>query len=158
MKFIAVLLCPLAFVCAVWAQEPAPTVPAKAPAKKAEAGKKAEPAKPEEPAPIQGIVVSRGALGFMGVEIVDSTFKISFYDAKRKPVKADVTRALLRWDSKARSGSERVMLNLSDDGKSLASSRNIRPPYLFKLFITLLKDTAAGEEAASETHVVDFRG
>ena len=158
MKLIAVLLCPLAFMSAVWAQGPAPTGSTKAPAQKAEAGKKAEPAKPEEPAPIQGIVVSRGALGFLGVEIVDSTFKISFYDAKRKPVKADVTRALLRWDSKARSGSERVMLNLSDDGKSLASPRNIRPPYLFKLFITLLKDAAAGEEAAGETHVVDFRG
>ena len=149
MKIFAALLCSLVLAVSLHAQTPG--------ANKA-APKKAEPAKADEPAPIQGIVVSRGALGFLGVEIVESTFKISFYDAKRKPVKADVTRALLRWDSKARSGSERVMLNLSDDGKSLASPRNIRPPYLFKLFITLLKDSAAGEEAAGETHVIDFRG
>ena len=145
---IFVVLCALVLTVGAWAQGTA--VPGSA--------KKTDAAKTEAPPQIEGIVVPRGTLGFMGVQIVNSTFKISFYDAKRKPVKADVTRALLRWDSKARSGSERVMLNLSDDGKSLGSSRNIRPPYLFKLFITLLKDSAAGEEAAGETHVVDFRG
>ena len=92
------------------------------------------------------------------MQIVNSTFKISFYDANRKPAKADVARALLRWVPKSRSGSEWVVLNLSEDGKSLVSPKTIRPPYFFKLFITLLKDAPAGEEAAGETYVVDFRG
>ena len=149
MKIIAVLLCSLVLAASLHAQAPGP--------KKA-APKTVEPAKKEEPAAIEGIVVSRGALGFLGVQIVNSTFKISFYDANKKPAKADVARALLRWDPKSRSGSERVVLNLSEDGMSLTSPKNIRPPYLFKLFITLLKDAAAGEDAAGETHVIDFRG
>lgn len=149
MKIIALLLCSLVLVGTLRAQSPA--------AKKA-APKTAEPAKKEEPAMIEGMVVSRGALGFMGVQIVNSTFKISFYDTKKKPAKADVVRAVLRWDPKYKVGQERVLLNLGEDGKSLASPKNIRPPYLFKLFITLLKDAAEGEEAAGETHVIDFRG
>lgn len=150
MKTTAALLCLLVLAGSVAAQD------APAPAKAAP--KNGEPAK-AEPAPvIEGIVVPRGALGFMGVQIVNSTFKISFYDAKRKPAKADVTRALLRWDPKYKKGSERVVLNVSEDGKSLSSPRDIRPPYLFKLFITLLKDGAEGEDASGETHVIDFRG
>ena len=149
MKIFAALLCSLVLAVSLHAQPPGATKAAP---------KKAEPAKTEEPAPIEGIVVSRGALGFLGVQIVNSTFKISFYDVKRKPAKADVVRAALRWDPKYKVGQERVVLNLSEDGKSLTSPKNIRPPYLFKLFITLLKDAAEGEEAAGETHVIDFRG
>lgn len=140
---------PEVMVRAVLAAEPG----TKAAPKKGEAAKKAEPAK------IEGIEVSRGAAGFMGVQMVGSTFKISFYDAKRKPIAADVARALLRWDPKNKVGSERVVLNRAEDGMSLTSPKNIRPPYLFKLYITLLKTAGEGEaaEAAGETHVIDFR-
>lgn len=120
--------------------------------------KKADAAKKEAPATIEGVEVSRGALGYLGVQIVNGSFKISFYDAKKKPITADVTRALLRWNPKYKSGSDRVVLNLSGDGKSLSSARDIRPPYLFKLFITLLKEAADGDDAAGETFVIDFRG
>ena len=79
MKTTAALLCLLVLAGSVAAQD------APAPAKAAP--KKGEPAE-AEPAPvIEGIVVPRGALGFMGVQIVNSTFKISFYDAKKKPAK-----------------------------------------------------------------------
>ncbi len=145
---ISAVLCSLVLTVGAWAQGPA--VPGSA--------KKADAPKTEAPPQIEGIVVPRGALGFMGVEIVNSTFKISFYDAKKKPTKADVTRALLRWDPKYKAGSERLLLSVSEDGKSLTSPRNIRPPYLFKLFITLMKDGAEGEDGAGETHVIDFRG
>ncbi len=147
MKTSAVL-CSLVLAVGVWAQGTAGPG----------ATKKADTAKAEAPPQIEGIVVPRGALGYMGVQIVNNTFKISFYDAKKKPTKADVTRALLRWDPKYKVGSERVLLNVSEDGKSLASPRNIRPPYLFKLFITLMKDGTEGEDGAGETHVIDFRG
>ncbi|MDP3070590.1 MAG: hypothetical protein Q8N18_09890 [Opitutaceae bacterium] len=113
-----------------------------------------------EPAKIEGIEVSRGAAGFMGVQIVGNTFKISFYDAKRKPIAADVPRAVLRWNPKNISGSERLLLTRTDDGMALTSPRIVRPPYLFKLYITLLPGAAEGEavEGSGETHVIDFRG
>jgi hypothetical protein len=116
-------------------------------------------AKAEEPPKIEGMEVPRAGGGFLGVAIVGGTFKISFYDAKRKAAPADVARALLRWDPKYKQGSERVVLTPSADGKSLTSAKTIRPPYAFKLFITLLKDTAGAEEAAAgEVLVIDFRG
>jgi hypothetical protein len=152
MKKSAVLCCS-ALVVFAWAQ---PTV-GMAQTKAADSAKKADGAKKEAPPTIDGVEVSRGALGFLGVQIVEGSFKIAFYDAKKKPIKADVTRALLRWNPKYKIGSERVVLNLSGDGKSLTSARDIRPPYLFKLFITLLKDGADGEDAAGETYVIDFR-
>jgi len=120
-------------------------------------GKKAEPPSAEEPATIEGMEVSRGERGFMGVQIVNGTFKIAFYDAKKKLIAPDVVRAALWWDPKYKVGRERVVLNLSGDGKSLSSPRAIRPPYNFKLFITLIKESTEAEDAAGETHVIDFR-
>lgn len=123
------------------------------------AAAKREAPKAAEPAKIEGIEVARGAAGFLGVAMVGNTFKITFYDAKKKPISADVARAVLRWDPKYKVGSERVVLNRTEDGKALASSRNIRPPHVFKLYITLIKDAGEGEaaEGAGETHVIDFR-
>ncbi len=136
---------------------PAPKTAADAAAaKKADAAKKAEPAKKEEPK-IEGVVVSRGEKGFMGVEIVGGAFKITFYDAKRKKIAPDVARAALRWDAKYKVGQERVVLNPGGDGKSLSNPKTIRPPYTFKLFITLLKEATEDEQAVGETHVIDFR-
>lgn len=126
--------------------------------KRAEAAKKSEPASKAEAPKIDGMEVARAGGGFLGVQIVGATFKISFYDAQKKPVAPDVARAALRWDPKYKVGKESVVLNLSEDQKSLSSPRNIRPPYQFKLFITLLKETSASEEAAGETLVIDFRG
>jgi hypothetical protein len=115
--------------------------------------------KVEEVAKVEGMEVARAGGGLLGVAMVGGTFKISFYDAKRKPAQADVSRALLRWDPKYKLGSERVVLTLGADGKSLVSPKPIRPPYAFKLFITLLKDaTGAEESAAGEVLVIDFRG
>ncbi|MEO6244968.1 MAG: hypothetical protein ABIQ12_06000 [Opitutaceae bacterium] len=152
MKRTAVLCCSALTVFAL-AQIGVATAQPKA----ADSAKQAEAAKNAAPPTIEGVEVSRGALGYLGVQIVDSSFKISFYDAKKKPIKADVTRALLRWNPKYKSGSDRVVLNLSGDGKSLSAPRDIRPPYVFKLFITLLKDAADGDDTAGETYVIDFR-
>lgn len=125
----------------------------KAPATKAPAGKDA--AKKEEPK-IEGMTIPRGKK-FLGLQIVNGTFKLSFYDEKKKPVAADMPRAILRWDPKYKVGKERVVLNISEDGKSLASPRSIRPPYSFKLYITLLKEATEAEEPAGETFVIDFQ-
>jgi hypothetical protein len=120
-------------------------------------GKAADKGKKEEPAKIEGVEIARGeGKGYLGVQIVNSTFKINFYDAKKKPVAPDVARAALRWDPKYKVGEERVILNPSE--KSLASPKNIRPPYNFKLFITLFKEPAEGADpVVSENYVIDFR-
>lgn len=130
---------------------PAKTAPAaKAPAAKA--------VKKEEPPPkIEGITIPRGK-NFLGIQIVNGTFKLSFYDEKKKPVPPDVSRAVLRWDPKYKVGKERLLLGPGEDGKSLSSPKNIRPPYNFKLYITLLKEASEAEEPAGETFVIDFTG
>jgi len=150
------------------AQTPAPApVPGKtAPAAKSVPAAKAAPAakapaaktvKKEEPPPkIEGITIPRGK-NFLGIQIVNGTFKLSFYDEKKKSIPADVSRAVLRWDPKYKVGKERLLLGPSEDGKSLSSPKNIRPPYNFKLYITLLKEASEAEDPAGETFVIDFQ-
>ncbi len=124
---------------------------AKAPAKKAEA-----------PPKIEGMEIARGTKGFLGLQLVGGTFKLSFYDMKKKPVAPDVARALLRWDPKGKVGQERLVLNR--DGMALSSPRPVKPPYVFKLFITLIPEgVATGADnpdaaPAGETIVVDYKG
>lgn len=131
---------------------PPPTKAGAGTAKKADDKAKKE----EPPAKIDGIEISRGAKGYMGIQIVNSTFKLSFYDAKKKPIAPDVARATLRWDPKYKVGDERVVLNPSE--KALTSPKNIRPPYNFKLFITLFKEPAEGADpVVSENYTIDFR-
>jgi hypothetical protein len=137
---------------------PAPPPPAgEGRAPKTAPGKTAKaPQKAEEMGKIAGIEIPRGK-GFLGIQIVESTFRLSFYDEKKKPVPADLDRAALRWDPKYKVGEERVVLTRTEDGKSLGSPKNIRPPYNFKLFITLIKDAAEGQAPVNETVVIDFR-
>jgi hypothetical protein len=136
------------------------TKPAPSPAA-AKAPAKAEPKKEEPMGTIEGIEIKRGS-GYLGIQLVGGNFKLSFYDAKKKPVVADVSRAVLRWPVAYRELDERTVLNPSGDGKSLTSEKIVRAPHTFKLFITLLagaNDKAgANEEAGSETFVVDFKG
>ncbi len=119
----------------------------------------AQPAEPaaetaaEEAAPtLPGTVVQRKNGTFLSVTIENTAFKVTFYDAKKKPMDPDVARAAARWDPKNKIGREHRVLNLSDDGKSLVSPV-IRPPYNFKLFLVLLSE----EGEAVENFVIDFR-
>ncbi len=131
---------------AVKTAPPAKTTPAASAAKKKE----------EPPAKIEGTTIPRGKK-FLGIQIVNGTFKLSFYDEKKKPVTADAARAVLRWDPKYKVGKERLLLSPSEDGKSLTSPKTVRPPYNFKLFITLLNDATDAEEPVGETFVIDFQ-
>lgn len=151
MKTLVALLVSLGVVL-VAAAQPAPQAKA-APAGKDAAGKAG--AKKDEPPPkIEGMEIARGARGFLGLQIAEGRFKLSFYDAKKKPVAPDVAQAALRWEPKGTIGTERTLLTAAGDGKSLTSAKVIRPPYMFRLFISLLKDDAATE---GENLVVDFR-
>jgi hypothetical protein len=111
----------------------------------------------EEAPQIEGMEVSRGDRGFIGVQIVDAKFRLNFYDQDKEPVAPDVSRATLRWDPRYKIGQEQVVLIPGGGPNVLTSERVIRPPYLFKLFIVLVKDAADGEEPILETHVIDFR-
>ena len=158
MKSLIALLCSLVVAVCSYAQTPGGATKSP-PATKAatdKAEKKADATK-KAPPKIEGMEVSRGENGFLGVQIVDGTFRINFYNVKKEPIAPNVARALLRWDPKNKAGQERLVLNPSGDGKALASSKPVAPPYSFKLFIVLSKLTAEGEDPAPETIVIDFR-
>lgn len=163
MKKFAVTVATLAFTAALLAQssppssgglridldkpaEPAQPAPRKDDRKKDDTKKKEEP-----PAKIEGIEIPRGD-GFMGIQLVGGTFKLSFYDAKKKPVAPDVTRASLRWKVRYQSLPEQTVLN--PDGNALTSAKVVKPPYTFSLSITLIK--GEGDTAATENFTVDF--
>lgn len=118
-------------------------------------------AEEKKEAKIEGIVIARPNGSFLGLTLDNGTFKLSFYDKNKKPVSVDITRAAARWNPNYKQGSERIILNVAGDGKALVGSKPVRPPYAFKLFLTLLKNDAAGDgsapEQAVESYTVDFR-
>ena len=113
MKSLLSLLCAALVTTSVWA----PSAVGSAAYPKPDAAKK------EEQPKIEGMEVARSGGGFMGVAMVGLNFKISFYDDKKKPVQADVVRALMRWDPKTKSGGwEQAVLSPTSDGKALTGS------------------------------------
>ena len=118
------------------------TAPAKAEKKTAPAAAKEEPE-----GHIAGIAVPRSSGGFLGLEIVGGNFKLSFYDAKKKPVPVDVARAAARWDNKQKLGSDFTVLNPASDNLSLVGAKFVRPPYTFIVFLTLLNEAGEGVES-----------
>jgi hypothetical protein len=126
-----------------------PAKPAPAPAQQEETAK----ADGEEPEPtIPGVSAPRANGGFIGIEIAGGGFKLSFYDKKKKQVDCDVARAAARWKPNYTIVQERSILNPSGDGKTLVSS-DVRPPYNFKLHLTLLSE----DDKAVESFTLDFR-
>lgn len=144
------------------AQNPPPAPPQKPEVtKKSDAKKSPSPApdakksaKPEEEPKIPGITLARAKGGFLGILVENGKFKLSFYDEKKKPAKADVTRATARWPVQYKTGDERAVLNPDGDGTALTSPKFVRPPYAFKLYLFLF---AEGSENAVENYVIDFR-
>src|SRR5476651_1387753 len=62
------------------------------------AAKKAPPPakKKEEPVPVvAGLAITRATGGFIGLQVVNSNFVLTFYDAKKKKIAPDVVRAAL---------------------------------------------------------------
>jgi hypothetical protein len=112
--------------------------------------------KEKETPKIDGMPISRAGGGYLGVKVENNVFKISFYNAEKKPVAPDVASAVLRWPVTYKKAHERAQLTPGSDGKSLTSEKSVRAPFDFKLFITLLKTADTGEEKATETYVIDF--
>lgn len=129
-----------------------PADPKPVPAKPPATAKKVEPA----PLKIPGIEIKRDNGTLLGLEVVDSHFKLSFYSAKRKPMAVDVTRATARWPNKrSAAGDNRTVLNVS--GTALVGIKPVVAPLAFNVYLTLL--VGDGDEAkAVENYVVPFHG
>lgn len=135
----------------VEAKPAAPVVKPVAPAP----AKKEEKAKTEKEPVIPGTTIARPNGTFLGLEVVGVNFKLSFYDKKKKPMAADVTRALARWPNTRGSGDNRTVLNPS--GNALVGSKPVIPPFTFNVYLTLMQGD--GDEAKTvENYVVPFRG
>ena len=113
-----------------------------------------KPAAPEPEPQIPGITIPRAKGGFLGILVENGNFKLSFYDAKKKPAPVDVARATARWPVKYRLGDERTVLNPTGDGTALTSGTFVRPPFVFKLYLSLFVE---GRDDAAESYVIDFR-
>jgi len=108
----------------------------------------------EPPAKIEGVAVARGT-GFLGIQVVGGHFKVSFYDAKKKPVPPDVASAILRWKVNYSLDPEHTQLTPGGGPNSLTSEKVIRQPYAFKLTMLLFKGT--GDSETPEAFMVDFQ-
>ena len=109
----------------------------------------------EKEGTIAGIPVARSQGGWLGVEVQNRAFKLTFYDEKKKPVAADATSAVFRWPVHYQPNDERILLQPTDDPSVLASPYVVKGPLAFKLHITLLFE---GKPDAAESYVVDFQG
>lgn len=154
MKTLLAAICLLAGANLLLAQATT-TPPAKpaAPAVKGKA-KPAEATKPEEPK-IPGIVIARPDGTFLSFELVGGNFRLSFYDAKKKAMAPNVTRATARWANPQGPGDSRCVLN-PNGSNALVGNKLVVGPYVFNVYLTLLQ--GEGEESkAVESHVVPFR-
>jgi hypothetical protein len=115
----------------------------------------AAPADEEKEGTIAGTAIKRSSGdGWLGIELDSGSFVLTFYNAKKKPTAADKTGAVLRWPVHYQPNDERTELVPTSDPAVFASSYPVKPPYSFKLHITLL----AGPKDDVETYVIDFSG
>jgi hypothetical protein len=110
--------------------------------------------KEEPPAKVDGIAISRANGGFLGLQILNNNFLLTFYDAKKKKVAPDVARAVLRWPVKYQPGPERTVLNPSGP-YSLGSGKTVRPPFVFAVHISLMVE---GKDDPVEDYTVEYHG
>lgn len=101
---------------------------------------------------IQGIPIKRAGAGWLGLQIKDSNFILTFYNDKKKPVPADRPSAVAWWSVHYQPNAERTELTPSDNPAVLASGYLVKEPHTFKVHLTLLETGTTDVE----TYVVDF--
>jgi hypothetical protein len=112
--------------------------------------------KEDEMGTIAGLAIKRTqGDGWLGLELVDNTFKLTFYNAKKKPIPADASAAAMRWTVHYQPNDERTELVPTDNPAVMASPYFIRPPHAFPLHIVLL---FAGKPEASENYDFAYSG
>jgi hypothetical protein len=163
MKIQSLAVCWVALVWPMTAEAQAP-VPAETKKTAPKADAKAAPAAPakkddkkkkvDEVGKIEGLELARGA-GFLGLQIVNGTFKLTVYDAKKKPTAADFTRVAFRWEAPYQKAPERTLLMPGAGVGVFSSEKVVRPPHSFRLYATLIKGD--GPDAPVENLVIEFR-
>jgi hypothetical protein len=112
--------------------------------------------KDDEMGTIAGLPIARTqGDGWLGLELVDNTFKLTFYNAKKKPIPADASAAAMRWTVHYQTNDERTELVPSGDPAVMTSPYFVRPPHSFPLHIVLL---FAGKPDASEAYNFTYSG
>lgn len=125
--------------------------PPRKPAEKAAPAAAEEEQNPED-IKLPGVVLNRPNGQYLTLEVIDGKFKLSFWNEKKKPVKADVSRAFAHWNPKTKAGEDRTVLNPSDDGTSLRGTTFVRPPYNYPIYLTLIPE----EGESKESYVVRY--
>jgi len=106
----------------------------------------------DEVGKIAGVAIARDD-GYIGLQITDDVFVLTFYNAKKKPVPAQASSAVLRWSVHYQPNVERTELLPSGDPAVLTSSYPVRAPHTFIVHILLLFD---GKPDASESFIASF--
>lgn len=130
--------------------------PAKTAAPQVSPAGKAAPAsekKAEEAPKIDGLTIPRPNGTFLGLQVVNGNFILTFYDKEKKKTKVDAARATLRWPVKYQPADERTVLN-PGAASTLTSAKGVRPPLNFKVYLSLFVE---GSDTAAESYVVDYR-
>ena len=103
---------------------------------------------------ITGTPIKRDKAGWLGIEIKDNTFVLTFYNDKKKKTAADKTSAVLRWPVHYQPNPERTELTPTSDPAVFSSPYPVKAPHSFNLHITLLSDN----KDDVESYVIDFSG
>jgi hypothetical protein len=107
----------------------------------------------EKEGTISGVPIMRPQGGWLGLELKDNCFVLTFYNAKKKPTPADKTAAVLRWAVHYQPNDERTELTPTSDPAVFTSSYPIKAPHTFNLHITLLDSSDK-----VETYDIDYSG
>jgi hypothetical protein len=108
----------------------------------------------KEAAKIEGVTIERPNGTFLGLQIKDNNFVLTFYNKKKEKMAPDVTRATVRWPVKYQPNDERTVLNPGGDEFSLSSPRTVRPPHNFKVYLLLFVD---GNDDPVESYNLSYR-
>lgn len=108
------------------------------------------------PSEVKGFELARSGHGYLGLQVVDNTFRVTFYDKDKKPTPPDVSSIALRWPVQYQPNPERTVLTPAGDGSYMTSEKTVRPPFHFRLYVTLLKTDDSGRDQVVESYVVEF--
>lgn len=108
---------------------------------------------PDAPEPkLDGVVVKRADGTYMTVTMDGPAMALRFFNAKKAPIAPNKTNGVVRFQFPSRTQEQRV-LTVSADGKSLTHGRPLRPPFIFKAFITL---TVGEGDSSPESYTVNY--
>ena len=113
---------------------------------------------------LEGVVVERPDGTFMTVTMDGTRALLSFFDAKKKPIAPVVERAFVKFRLSGRRPENRTLLP-DAEGMSLTHGRPLRPPFVFRAFITLVHEDGdaevddedeEGDVADGERHQISY--